>query len=178
MENCAVNKVEKKDSLLEMEIIKRGKYYIEYYKDNVYAYKVFDIGGDLIEEYQNITGSLIIEEIHDELLHVRIGAGTYSYTDYFFDCKKGVVSEFFSNVLAISDRKIVYMKEFDDGRPILVVRDAFDKDIFYKEIMRDFSPVVSLATVIVSAEFIDDDSLQIEYFTGIEYDTLIEIIEV
>lgn len=96
---------------------------------------------------------------------------------WFYDRVTGEKSEEYFNISAINGSNIVYM-EFTDGREIhLVIRDIFDKDTLYKEIVCDFSDTAVASSVLRSVTFLNDKSIEIEYEVGEDRTLVNEIIQ-
>lgn len=142
----------------------RSKVY--YCPDNyTYAYQVFDKDGAVLVEKTDITGSLYIEELAEGIVHVAISAGSYARNEVFYDTEKGIKSEIFYNVAAVCKKKVVYM-DLCGQESCLIVRDIFDKDLYYQEIYRDFSPSAVPSAVLQSAVFVEDNILEVIYLEG------------
>jgi len=106
---------------------------------------------------------------------MQVGAGNVTIYQ-FFDVKLNRISPRYNNPTLIENDKIVYM-DYDGERLKLIVSDLFDKNKFYKEYLRDFSPIAAPYNALSSAKFIDSNKLQIAYLTGIDYKEITETIE-
>lgn len=93
-----------------------------------------------------------------------------NYT-YFYDVLTSTLSPVYENIYCIYDTKVAY---FSEG--VLIVRDFMDKEIYYKEIGRDWSATAVPSSAIVSVEFIEEDVIEIQYFEGSEYKEMKEVI--
>ncbi len=85
-------------------------------------------------------------------------------------------SEVFQNIAAVHHRKIAYM-DLRKQKICLIVRDVFDKDLYYQEFYRDFSPSAVPSIPLKSATFVKDDVLEITYLKGTDYIETKETIE-
>ena len=163
------------DMCIVESVNSRSKVY--YCPDNyTYAYQIFDKDGAVLEEKKDITGSVYIEELAEGIVHVAISAGSYARNDVFYDTEKGIKSEIFYNVAAICKRKVVYM-DLCSQEGCLIVRDIFDKDLYYQEIYKDFSPSAVPSAVLQSAVFVEDNILEVIYLEGKDYTEKKERIE-
>lgn len=142
---------------------------VYYCPDNyTYAYQIFDKDGAVLAEEANITGSVFVEEFADGIVRVAISAGSYARNEVFYDTETGEKSEVFYNVATVYKRKVAYM-DLREQESCLIIRDIFDKDLYYKEIYRDFSPSAVPSTVLQSAVFVEDSIIQITYLEGEDY---------
>lgn len=143
----------------------------------IYAYQIFDKDGNILDEETNITGSVFVEELADGIVHVIISAGTYARNELFYDTEKGIKSEVFNNVTLVYKRKVVYM-DLHGQKNCLVVQDIFDEDLYYQEFYRDFSPSAVPSSVLQSANFVEDNLLEVVYLEGEDYVEKKERIEI
>ena len=90
--------------------------------------------------------------------------------------KNGNVSEKFVNVMAYNSDKVVY-PAYKDGDMKIIVQDIFDPNKYYYEIIRDYAPDAIGTSMIISAEFLSDTSLYLEYYKGEEWEEVKEIID-
>ena len=67
--------------------------------------------------------------------------------------------------------------EFTDDYEIrLIIRDIFDTEVLYKEIIRDFSKTAVASTDLKNVTFINDKTIEVEYAIGSNYEIVKEII--
>ena len=67
-------------------------YKIYYDQDlNTYAYQIFSLEGEKIDEVTNINGNLTVDEINDLVIHVIVSAGSYARQEWFYNRKTGRV---------------------------------------------------------------------------------------
>ncbi|MCL2604203.1 MAG: hypothetical protein FWD90_06970 [Defluviitaleaceae bacterium] len=95
-------------------------------------FEIIDNSGETIWNW-DCWGRGGFDFVGDNLLRYRTGAGTYAWWEIYFCPRKGILSEEFSNPFFLKDR-LVALFGFDEnsGRTV-VIRDIFDKEIFYLE---------------------------------------------
>ena len=59
---------------------------------------------------------------------------------------------------------------YEDGMMKIIVQDIFDKNKFHLEVIRDYAPVAVGRYMIIDAEFSDDTTLCLEYYSGEEWE--------
>ena len=112
--------------------------------------------------------------LENGILRMETGAG--NVTQYsFFDTVQNRVSPVYENPELMQDGKIVYMA-LDEGTPQLVVQDIFDKTVFCRVYDRDFSKTAVPADALTSAAFTDENTLQVTYLSGGDFETVEETI--
>lgn len=128
-------------------------------------YKVTVFGRDKSVIYETtLCGEPEFTTLEDGVLRMKTGAG--NVTQYsFFDTVQNRVSPVYENPELVLDGKIVYMT-LDEGKLRLVVRDIFDETAFCRVYDRDFSKTAVPADALTSAVFIDENTLQVTYLSG------------
>lgn len=161
------------------ELQKEGIGYKIFYdsNSNEYAYVVFSLENKRIDEVTGITGNMSIEALSENLIHVTVSVGSDARQEWFYDRITGRKSEEYFNISAINGSNIVYMEFTDDWETHLVIRDIFNKEILYEEIVRDFSDTAVASTVLKNVTFLNDKSIKIEYEVGEDRRLVNEIIE-
>lgn len=164
--------------LIKGDLCEESPFYKVFYDEDrkLYSYQIFSTNGDKIDEVRNISGNLYVELISDSLLHAIIGSGSNSSQEWFYDIKNNRKSEEFFNISAIHDSTIVYMEFTDDYEIRLIIRDIFDTEVLYKEIIRDFSKTAVASTDLKNVTFINDKTIEVEYAIGSNYEIVKEII--
>ena len=132
--------------------------------------------GELLADESVSATSVVLEEYPDNIVQVRVGAGTNAGNYWFYDIENGQVSDTFSNISAIKDRIIAYM-DFVDDDVRLIVRDMFDEEIYYKDFDINFSNLVILESILLDVDFLDNDRIQVKYLSGTEREEVTETIE-
>ncbi len=125
------------------------------------------------EEYDHTQP--FIEVIGKDMITLEVSGGLGCRVTRFINVKDGDVSEKFGNVVANNSDKVVY-PIFEDGIMKIIVQDIFDKNKFYLEVIRDYAPVAVGRDMIIDAEFLDDTTLCLEYYSGEEWEEVREII--
>lgn len=83
-----------------------------------------------------------------------------------------MISQAYDTPVLIDKGKIVV---FQNKK--LIISDIFDKDLYFKEVERDFSETVPSSSAIINAKFINSSELQIEYYEGKDFTEKSEIID-
>lgn len=169
-----------KGAAKEQEWSEEGEGYRLYYDESsgTYSYQIFSLENEIIEEGADIYRVAFIKEISDTIIHLAISVGSPARYECFFDRETGEKSEGYFNVSAVNNRTVVYMDWTQEGEICLVIKDMFDKNRLYKEIIRDFSPTAVPSNDLTKAVFLDDTTLEIEYYVGEDYDSVKEVITI
>ena len=120
------------------------------------------IGKNIYNEKYQVEPT-IMSVSDDTLLIIRGRGDWHVYT--FINVATGMVSEEFDDVSAWNSEMIVYAV-LEDGIRKIVIRDIFNKDDYYMEIERDFSPMAIPHHIIKRAVFLDDTKLVLQYHFG------------
>lgn len=162
--------------------------YLIWHKNNADISELYTIVNDKEENFRlcikSRRGKVIFNEeyigepeigiIYDDTFLVRRGKGDWhSYT--FINVVTGLVSEEFDDISAWNHEKVVY-GTYENGIIKIIVRDIYDKEKYYLEILRDYAPVAVPHHVILNAEFINDAQLMLEYYVGENMEDVSEII--
>lgn len=115
----------------------------------------------------------LVNPIGNSIIEIRISLGSSNAYVHYYNTATQEVSDVFYNPRYIGNRIIAYRE--DDN---LIITDAFDKNILYKVITRDFSPTAVPAHSILETTLLEDGNIEIEYLKGEEYDSTIEIINI
>lgn len=147
------------------KIIDSGDYYCIYKEGTTdITYDILNLDGETVFS-ETTDRPLEINMICDTVVDIAKGMGTGITVHRYYDAERNLFSDEFSYVLADSDGLIAFIdvpneQPFENRK--VVVRDIFDKDLFYKEYQVNFSNV---DTPVIQAEFSrDGDSLQLIYF--------------
>lgn len=149
------------------EIIDSGKYYRIYKKDTTRIYyEIYNSNGEIVGS-ETTDRPLIIDMLTDNIVDISIGMGTGLTIHKYYNIEKDLFSQDFSYVLATLNELVAYIdipkeKPFENRK--IVVRNAFDQNLFYKVFPLDFSPI---DTPVTQAAFSKDGtSLQLTYLSG------------
>lgn len=105
---------------------------------------------------------------------IKRGAGDW-YTYIFVNVENGLVSDIFNDISVWNHEKVVYAI-FDDNINKIIVQDIYDKDKYYMEIVRDYTPTAVPRFIILKAEFLSSSQLKLEYYCGENFEVKQEII--
>lgn len=138
--------------------------------DEGYEVLLFSRSGDLVY------GSVFpkepwIMEINDKICEIGISTGSPSTYVFYFNKVTLQISEISFNSKLLDEKYIVYMENGE-----LIIQDIFDKEIFYKKIVRDFTKTANPSSAIISIELDSSENLILEYYKGKDYIEEIEII--
>jgi len=121
-------------------------------------YYIYDTNGNTVLSDET-DRPLDISMLGDNIVDICIGMGTGISIHKYYDVQNNRFSEEYSYVAAASGNLVAYIDtSMEDPmiNRVLVVRDIFDKNIFYKSFGLDFSPTVH--DPIESASFSDGEA--------------------
>ena len=124
------------------ERVEGTKYYkIEYLLLTTVRYSIYDSNGTVVlcEETDR---PLEISMLGEDIVDICIGMGTGINVHKYYDVQNNRFSEEYSYVAASSGNLVAYIEGNSLSDRELVVRDIFDKNVFYKSFGLDFSPTV------------------------------------
>lgn len=151
----------------KQEIVDSGKYY-RIYKHNIteVSYEIYDSAGNIVLS-ETTNRPLEIGMLNENILDISVGRGTGIAEHKYYSVEQNVISETFSYVIANKNELVAYIyvpKEQSFKKRKVVVQNAFDKVLFYKEYELDFSEV---DTPVLEAFFSEDgSSLEVTYLSG------------
>lgn len=114
-----------------------------------------------------------IREIDKDILEISISTGSPSRYSYYFNKESSKISRTFFNPIIWGDENIAYMEEDH----ILILSDMFEQGIIYKQIQRDFTETADPISAIISIEMLDDENIELKYYSGANYIEKTELIE-
>lgn len=151
-------------------VVDAGKYYRIYKESTTLKehYEIYNANGEtVLSEVTN--RPLRIDMINSDIVDICIGMGTGLAIHRYYSIERNLFSEDFSYVLANFNDLIAYIcipKEHPFENRKVVVRNIFDKDMFYLEKQFDFSHV---DTPVICATFTKDGTvLHLTYLSGEE----------
>lgn len=166
-------------TLSKSKIISDEKYYKIIKSGNFeFTYFIYDDKKKVVEEQTVSDNPLNIELLNNNVVDVSIGKGTGLSEHHYYSVDRDTFSKKYLYVIAYSNEKIAYIdvpndNAFENRR--LVVRNVFDKSVYYQEYKIDFSKV---DTPVISASFINNDSqLQITYLSGEQQTEFTKVID-
>ena len=151
----------------QIEIIDSGTYY-RIYKGNInqVCYDIYNSDGEIVLS-EKTDRPLEINMINDDIIDIKIGMGTGITIHKYYDVDENVFSQEFQYVLSNLEQLIAYV-DVPKANPLenrkVIVRNIFDKQLFYKEYELDFSYV---DTPVIEAKFSRDGAaLHLTYLSG------------
>ncbi len=142
-------------------------------KNETYELTVKNRQGKIIFQEQ-YTGEPRVESLYNDTFLIVRGRGDWHvYT--FINIETEVVSEEFSDISAWNHEKVVYAT-FEDGKTKIIIQDIYDKNVYYMEVIRDFSPEAIPYRLILKAEFLNDSQLMLEYYSGKNWEEVSEVV--
>lgn len=140
----------------------------------LYRYDVLDNTGALIDQGYQDWHCVSFKETGNILQLFYWYSGPLSLVRYY-DTENGRVSRFFSSPLLTYEETVAYFSVREDSI-ILVVQNMFEPATFYREFDRDFSKTAVPADALTSAAFTDENTLQVTYLSGGDFETVEETI--
>lgn len=125
--------------------------------------------------YENAYGvEPIIMQVDKDTILIRTGKGDSRITK-FINGKTNRVSDNFENISAYNGQLVVY-GIYKDEQLKIVIRDIYDKDKVYKEVIDTFPNVAVGSYIIKDAQIIDEHSVDLTYYVGDEWEEKEEVI--
>jgi len=116
--------------------------------------------------------------INENLLKISIGVGTGIQMVQFYSAKNDAMSEVFNTPILITDELMGLLRWYDANVITLVVRNIFDKEIYYNEfLLENFAAVANPADAIIRVEYLGSGVLEIIYLSGESFGEEITIFE-
>lgn len=149
--------------------ISSGEYYKILEGDGFeYCYYIYNSDKDVVLEEKTYGKSPTIEMLNDDIIDIHIGMGTGIIMHKYYSVKRNLFSENFEYVIANSNELVAYINISDEQQPFenrtVIVQDAFDKSVFFKEFKLNFSNV---DTPVLNAFFSKENTqLEITYLSG------------
>ena len=125
--------------------------------------------------YENAYGAEpIIMQVDKDTILIRTGKGD-SWITKFINGKTNRVSDNFENISAYNGQLVVY-GIYEDEQLKIVIRDIYDKDKVYKEVIDTFPNVAVGSYIIKDAQIIDEQSVDLTYYVGDEWEEKEEVV--
>ncbi len=119
--------------------------------------------------YENVYGvAPVIMQVDKDTILIRTGRGD-SWITKFINGKTNRVSDDFENISAYNGQLVVY-GIYEDEQLKIVIRDIYDKDKVYKEVIDTFPNVAVGSYIIKDAQIIDEHSVHLTYYVGDEWE--------
>lgn len=137
----------------------------EYYKlsknnDESYTFILYDNAKNIIHQ-ETVEKEPYINFVDEKVIRVTHSVGSSLNYTYFYDIVKGEISQVYENALLIEKDLVVYMND-----NVLIISNIFDKNIYYKEIKRDFSQTAVPSSAILRIKFVGPNKIQLNYLEG------------
>jgi len=128
-----------------------------------YYYEIYDKQGDVVLAKES-SRPTEITMLGETIVDIKIGMGTGLAVHTYYDVEGNRFSEEYTYVAAASGNLVAYVDGESLNDRTLVVRDIFDREIFYKSFCLDFAPAVD--TPIESAVFTENENeLEVVYLS-------------
>lgn len=125
--------------------------------------------------YENAYGvEPIIMQVDKDTILIRTGKGDSRITK-FINGKTNRVSDNFENISAYNGQLVVY-GIYEDEQLKIVIRDIYDEDKVYKEVIDTFPNVAVGSYIIKDAQIIDEHSVDLTYYVGDEWEEKEEVV--
>lgn len=167
-----IEETNSKSAMRQEYTVSNGNIEVESYNEKgavIYKYTIYNTQGKKIYENDGLNKEPVIEELDDEIISIGTSAGTGLYIVQYYDKLNARVSDVFTNPLDLKGKKVIY---FDKNK--LVVQNIFNKSNYYNEIKLNTTDMAVPNNAIKSAEFIDDDTIRVIYFSGTDYKEVTE----
>lgn len=109
-----------------------------------------------------------IIQVDQDTILIRTGRGD-SWTSTFINGKTNRISDGFENISAYNEELVVY-GTYEDEQLKIVIRDIYDKDKVYQEVIDTFPDVAVGSYIIKDAQIIDEDTVHLTYYVGNEWE--------
>lgn len=106
----------------------------------------------------------IISKVGKNSIIITVGGGD-SWQSKFINGKKGKVSESFENVSAYNEKIVIYAI-YEEGNLKIIIRDIYNKDEVYKEIIDEFPDIAVGSYIIKDARVINNHLVYLNYYLG------------
>ncbi|MDE7179063.1 MAG: hypothetical protein K2O59_14715 [Lachnospiraceae bacterium] len=157
----------KEDETIEEKIMENDKYFrIFDAGEGKYSYIIYNTDGKEVNSGVSYRIEPRIHYIDQETIEIHISAGTGIFYCVYYDIVNDRFSEWYESPVAAKYHRVAFL-DYGGGERSLVVNDMFDEGRCYQEYFPDFAEAVF---PVVSAVFIDEDTLFITYMSGEFYE--------
>ena len=101
-----------------------------------------------------------VEQLDNEVVRVGVSAGSSVYQVRYFDTINSKISEIYYTPWDEYNNKLI---RFENKK--MIIQDMFDKSNYYKEVKLDMRDTAEPNSAIKSAEFLDDNTVKVTYFS-------------
>lgn len=132
-------------------------------KNDNYTVLVSNGEGEMVyKDFYNLEP--VISKVGKNTIMITVGKGDLKVSK-FVNGKTGRVSDTFENVSAFSEKLVVY-GIFESGKLKIVIRDIYDKEKTYKEIIDTFPNVAVGSYIIKDAKIISNHLVYLNYYVN------------
>lgn len=157
----------KEDETIEEKIMENDKYFrIFDAGEGKYSYIIYNTDGKEVNSGVSYRIEPRIHYIDQETIEIHISAGTGIFYCVYYDIVNDRFSEWYESPVAAKYHRVAFL-DYGGGERSLVVKDMFDEGSCYQEYFPDFAEAVF---PVISAVFIDEDTLFITYMSGEFYE--------
>ena len=145
---------------------------------NKTSYKVEEVNGTYNVSVNNKWGKRIYEHVYElepiiiqvdkDTILIRTGRGD-SWTTKFINGKTNRVSDSFENISTYNEQLVVY-GIYEEEQLKIVIRDIYDKNKVYQEVIDAFPKVAVGSYIIKDAQIVDEHSVYLTYYVGNEWE--------
>jgi len=133
-----------------------------------YIYEIFNAHGELVKREGALRRPPVIVYLDEFLLSIEFGVGTGTWMTQYYHITNDIFSETFESPIAIKYNKIAYVLVYENAYK-LIVRDIFDKSIYYERFNLKLSPVANPMDALINIEHLYDNRLRVTYLSGEDY---------
>jgi hypothetical protein len=159
------------DNIKNAEIVEEREYYKIINVKSMYYYYIFDENHDVAKTGGPFNKRPSILELDNHIKFIlQAGTGIGTQWGFYYDIKKDAFSRIYQCIYDQYDGKVAYG---DVNKVIL--RDIFDKTIYYQEISNFKEAFSEVAEPVTNVKFVDDGtSVEVSYLTGSNYQEITE----
>lgn len=141
-------------------------------KDKGYTVTVFDEEKHIVAKFRHIKEPRVTM-VNEDILRVSVIYSGKTEPSYeYYDRRNERMSNMYDNVLEERGDQVIYA----DGNR-LIIRNMFDKNAYYKELVRDFAPVTPPRKALLEVEWEKPDRIVVKYLAGEERKVISEEID-
>ena len=172
---CFLSDISARDKTKKQEVVEETSYFKITQYDSMYYYYIFNKNHDLVKKDGPFVKKPHIILTDDGFIKFTLQTGTGIGTQwgYYYDIDANKFSEIFQSIYDQNNQKVAY----GDLRKV-IVRDIFDRSKYYREISSFSKSLSEVAEPIVDVKFVNGGtSVEISYLTGVNYETMTEVLE-
>ncbi len=154
------------------KVVSETPYYKIVYSDFMYSYYIYNETGETVKADGPLSRQPQIQLVDEKLIKftVQTGTGIGTQWGYFYDLNKDRFSQNFPCIFDQFNEKVVYGTSNK-----IVIRDIFDVEKYYQEIISFEHPLSDSADPIKHVSFKEDGNcIEVVYLTGSDYKAITE----